>query len=275
MKLGIAGAWRQLVAVAGAAGLATVGFQGTASADEYNSSAHLWRNGSSGAQRVVSFSGFDVSKDAHSFYSGSLVALNGDFSRDGLIFRAIGISSDYEYNEITVPGGRVDADDRTIDVMIGYQRSFGSFTATGYIGFEYRDIDLSPADPFNEIQGSEAGFKVALDAQTHDDIPLFLSFSGAYSTAFDAYYALGRIGYNMKRFVLGAEGLLGGIEDEEYQRVGGFATFRFNLTPTMPAELTLNAGHQFVDDDNGNANGFSTTTGGEGAYGGVSFSFSF
>lgn len=229
---------------------------------------------SSSSQRVISFSGFDVSKDAHSFYSGALVALNGDFGRDGLVFRAIGVASDYEYDEATVPGGSVDADDRTYDVMIGYQATLGVFTATAYVGYEYRDIDLSPADPGNETQGSESGFKVALDAETSDEIPLFLSFSGAYSTAFDAYYALLRTGYNAKRFVVGPEGLVGEIDGSEYQRLGGFVTYRFNLTPSMPAEITLNAGHQFVDDEDG-GDGFVTPTGGEGAYGGVSMSFSF
>lgn len=242
-----------------------------AGGDVYNGDV---QDGGSYTQRVVSFSGVDVSNDAHSFYGGTLVSLNGDFSRDGFVFRLVGISGDYEYDEATVPGGTVDADDRTFDVMIGYQRTMGVFTATAYVGFEYRDIDLSPADPGNDIQGSEGGFKVALDAETSYEIPFFLSFSGAYSTAFDAYYALIRTGYNGKRFVVGPEGLFGEIDGEEYQRVGGFVTFRFNLTPNMPAELTLNAGHQFVDDDNGGV-GFASSSGGEGAYGGASFSFSF
>lgn len=243
-------------------------------ANEHASTRTLWSNGGADTQRVVSFSGFDVSEDAHSFYSGTLIALNGDFSRDGLIFRAIGVSSDYEYREVSVPGGKVDGDDRAIDVMLGYQKTIGVITATAYVGFEYRDIELSPADPANDIQGDEAGFKVALDAQTSDEIPLFLSFSGAYSTAFDSYYALGRLGYNMTRVVVGAEGLLGGIDGEEYQRLGGFITYRFNLTPQMPAELTANVGHQFIDDE-GDPDGFNVTTGGEGTYGGVSFSFAF
>jgi hypothetical protein len=229
---------------------------------------------SSSSKRVISFSGFDVSEDAHSFYSGALIALNGDFSRDGLVFRALGVVGNYQYDEATVPGGSVDADDGAYDVMIGYQATLGVFTATAYIGYEYRDIDLSPADPGNETQGSESGFKVAMDAQTSDEIPLFVSFSGAYSTAFDAYYAMLRTGYNAKRFVIGPEGLVGEIDGSEYQRLGGFVTYRFNLTPAMPAEITLNAGHQFVDDEDG-GDGFVTSLGGEGAYGGVSMSFSF
>lgn len=226
-------------------------------------------------QRVVSFSGIDFAEDAFAYYSGAIVALNGDLSRDGFVARIIGLSSDFEYDEESVPGGQVDADETQIDVMIGYQKTFGHVTATGYIGYDFRDIELSPDDPGNEVQGSESGFKVAFDAETSDEIPLFVSASGAYSTAFDYYDAMLRLGYNAGKWVVGAEGLASGIEDDDSQRVGGFVTFRFNLTPAMPAELTLNAGHQFVEDDDDTADGFSSTSGGEGAYGGASFAFSF
>jgi hypothetical protein len=241
-----------------------------ASAGDGASSYHSEGSDSSGQQRFISFSGFDISKDAYSYYGGTLVALNGDFSRDGFVFRALGVSSDYEYSS-GFPIGEVDADERLFDVMIGYQRTLGVVTATAYVGFEYRDIDLSPSDPGSETQGSESGFKVALDAETSDEIPLFLSFSGSYSTAFDSSYAMLRVGYNMKWLVVGAEGSYSEIDSDDSKRLGGFVTHRFNIKPSMPAQVTVNAGYQFVDDESGEF----TSGGGEGYYGGLSFSFSF
>ncbi len=49
-------------------------------------------------------------------------------------------------------------------------------------------------------------------------------------------------------------------------RVGAFLTFDLPITPRLPLEVTLSAGHQFVG-----SNGTSGTGGGEGTYVGVSF----
>ena len=220
-----------------------------------------------GGQTVISYSGVDVAKDSFSIYSGGMVALSGTFDRDGFVLRADVTRGEYDYLSDTL--GNIDADERIYDVMIGYQRTIGVVTATGFIGFEHRDIDLSPNDPDNAIQGDESGFKAALDAETGDEIPLFLALSTSYSTAFDAFDAMLQVGYNMRRMVIGVEGSYSSLEGDESERLGGFATFRFNLTPTTPAELTVSAGHQFVAEDGNN------TSGGEGTYGSVGISFSF
>jgi hypothetical protein len=47
-------------------------------------------------------------------------------------------------------------------------------------------------------------------------------------------------------------------------RLGAFVVLPFNLRPTLPAEVSLSSGYQWVDDDNnGGAGG---NRGGEGAY---------
>jgi hypothetical protein len=227
----------------------------------------------SGVQRAISFSGFDFAKDSSSYYSGGILALNKDLSRDGFVLRLMTSSGDFEYEQLAVPGGNVDGDEVSVDAMIGYQATIGLITATAYAGYEYRDIELSPNDPENTIRGTESGFKIAFEAETSDEIPLFAAVDADYSTAFEAWNAMLRLGYNMGRLVLGAEGSVSGVENEESQRLGGFITYRFNLTPSMPAELTADVGHQFVDnEDAGEGN---TTSGGEGTYAGAGLSFSF
>lgn len=225
--------------------------------------------GDAGGQRVDSYSGVDFAEDSFSFYSGVIIALNGSFDRDGFLLRLDGSRGEYDYQSEDVIGGKVDAEDDIFDVMVGYQKTIGVVTATGYVGYQHRDIDLSPNDPGNEIQGEESGFIVAFDAETSDEIPHFIGFSTSYSTAFDAFDAMLRVGYNMKRMVVGVEGSYSSEESDESERLGGFATFRFDLSPSMPAELTLSAGHQFVDE------GGNSTSGGEGAYGSVGFSIAF
>jgi len=230
-------------------------------------------SGNSDRQRVVLFSGADWAQDARSFYSGALVALNGDFSRDGFVFRTLGVIGDYRYANSDVLGGTVDGNEYLFDIMVGYQRTGRNMTGTVYIGFDYQQQDLSPDDPDNDIRGTETGFKVAADLETHD-IPLFVGLYADYSTAFNTYNALLRVGYDMKRVVFGPEGAFNRIESDDTARLGGFATFRFQLTPTTPTELTLYGGHQFVEDD-GVSGGATSPAGGEGAYGGLSMSLSF
>lgn len=62
-----------------------------------------------------------------------------------------------------VPGTDVDVNDRLGDVMIGYQKVFNRFTATGYVGYEIRDIDASPLRRYDTLHGTKSGFKVAFD----------------------------------------------------------------------------------------------------------------
>lgn len=220
---------------------------------------------------VYTFSGSDWAQDSNSYYFGALISLQRNFNKDGFVLRLLGQLGDYEFDEITVPGGRVDGDVVGGDVMIGYQFTRGFVTATIYIGVDYLDYDLSPDVPTEEIRGDEVGFKVAGDLETSTDTPLFVGLSGSYSTAFDTYYAQLRVGYNSKHFAIGPEGAVAGDESGDIQRLGGFATFRFNLTPINESEFTIYAGHQFSDDGGGGPN----SSGGEGAYGGVSYSVSF
>ncbi|MGD9670445.1 MAG: cellulose biosynthesis protein BcsS [Hyphomicrobiaceae bacterium] len=223
------------------------------------------------AYKVVTINGVDVSNDAWSVYSYNAFALNGDFSRDGLIFRTLGEWGQYSFSPF--PGTDVDADDRLADVMIGYQKVFSRFTATGYVGYEIRDIDESPYGYLDSMHGTKSGFKVAFDLETKDEEKLYVALDGSYSTAFDSFYGQVRVGYNAGSFIVGPEGWVFSDEGDASWRVGGFAKMPFMLGPTRAAELSIYGGYQFVDDDN-NAGSFSTH-GGEGAYGGAALKLAF
>ena len=228
------------------------------------------QDGTEHVPSVYSFSGSDWAQDSSSYYFGALISLQRNFNEDGFVLRVLGLLGDYEFDETTVPGGTVDGDILGGDVMVGYQFTRGLVTATFYVGVDYLDFDLSPDVPTEEIRGDEVGFKVAGDLETSSEIPLFLSLNGSYSTAFDSYYAQLRVGYNAKRFVIGPEGAVAGDRSGDIQRLGGFAKIRFDLTPVNNAEFTAYVGHQFTDDGGG-----LDSSGGEGTYGGVSFSVSY
>jgi hypothetical protein len=221
-----------------------------------------------GTKAFVLFSGFDMVEDASYSFQGLVVALNRDIGKDGFLLRLYGSHTDYEYDTVGVPGGRVDGDAWQGDAMIGYKISRGNIWAAAYIGVDYQDHDLTPDDTANPVRGSEVGFKVAADvASLREGSPLYFSLGGQYSTAFDSYWARGRVGLNRGHMTFGPEFIAMGNDAFDAQRAGGFVMFDVNLVPNMPIEVTLSGGYQFLDDSSGTTFG----GGGEGAYGGITF----
>ncbi len=219
---------------------------------------------------TVTFSGSDWSKDASYFYSGVILALNRDLGRDGIVLRGFAGVPMYEYSNTAVTGGVVDGDGIQGDLMVGYLWHRQHVTVGAYVGIDYQDYDLTPDDPNSSVRGSEVGFKVAGDLSSAYGSPFYWNLHGAYSTAFDSYWTRARMGYNTGRFIIGPEVVAMGNDGFDAQRVGGFATLRFELSPAIHSEITVNVGHQFMDDD-----GDSSSRGGEGTYGGVGFSLVF
>jgi len=220
----------------------------------------------------MTYSGLDVSKNSWESYSGIIFALNRDLSRDGFMLRLQGSYGQYDYEN----GTHHDVDLWQGDVMIGYQKVRDRVEVALYAGVDVLDHDVSPVDPSNSVSGSETGFKVAgyVESRTTDvNLPYYFLLDGAYSTAFDTYYALGRLGLNRSGTIFGVEGWLLGDEDWDAQRLGGFVQWERNLRPDLLAQLTLSAGYQFADADPGC--GGRCAADWEGAYATVNFSLFF
>lgn len=224
------------------------------------------------AKAWVLFSGFDVVRDAQYTYSGLIVALNRDIGKDGFVLRLYGGNVGYEYDN---GGIRTDGDGWQFDAMLGYKVSRGHWWAAAYAGVDYQNHDLTPDDLDNPVRGSEVGVKVAFDSATlRTGTPVYASLSGNYSTAFDSYWARGRVGANLGHLTIGPEAIVIGNEAFDAHRLGGFATFDMRLSRTTSFEVTLSGGYQFLDESgSGFASGQSIGSGGgEGVYGGVSIS---
>jgi Cellulose biosynthesis protein BcsS len=216
----------------------------------------------------VWFGGFDAVKDATYGFDGVIVAFNRDISKDGWALRVYGSRVDFDQE----PTG--DGRGWQGDLMLGYLFHRTGFSGGIYMGADYQNYKLSPDDPDTSVRGTEWGFKVAGDIASSDDRPLYLSLAGSYSTAFDSYWTRARIGHNRNRIIYGIEGQAFGNEDFNAQRLGGFLTFQVPLRPSTPLEVTLSAGHQFVNDSG--SSGDSISTGGAaGTYGTIVFSTTF
>ncbi|WP_072394564.1 cellulose biosynthesis protein BcsS [Hyphomicrobium sp. CS1GBMeth3] len=220
-----------------------------------------WHGTSDGKYKVISYTGVDVAKDIWTIYSGNLFALNGDFERNGFLFRTFGFYSDYDLDAGTF---EANAKDRSLDAMLGYLYYFGQFSAAAYVGMEVRDIDLSPEA--QTVDETETGFKVAFELETVDSAPYYLGFDTSYSTAFDTYFALLRVGFNRDGWKYGPESEVWSEDGDTTWRLGAFLKLPVNILPNLPTELTLSGGHQWVDDDGDSDSFLAGAHGGEGAY---------
>lgn len=250
-------------AFAGLSALVLVFSAGSASADGPS------RRGSSSTtsttQSIVTFSGYDQARDSSYFFQGVQVALNGDIGRDGFMLRAYGSQVDYDYLNGAVPTHGLG---RQGELMIGYKASQGNIWGAAFIGVDTQNHKLTPDDIANTVRGSETGFKVTGDlASLRENGPIYFALSGMYSTAFDSYWARARVGGNVHRVTIGPEFVALGNQGFDATRLGGFMTFDLKLSPKLPLEVTLYAGHQFVGGNTGTATGAS---GGEGEYFGFS-----
>jgi len=218
--------------------------------------------------RGVWYSGYDVVKGEHYWFSGATVALNGDLSRNGFFVRTYGSLVDYDLD----PG---DGRGYQADLMLGYRASRGWLDGGVYVGVDYQDYRLDPDDRRVEVRGTEWGFKVAADLETlREESPFYFALEGEYSTAFQMYWARARVGATLNGITFGPEVVALGDLSFDAQRVGGFVIFDLKLLPqTAPLGLTLHAGHQFVSGDNGAP--VASVRGAEGTYGGITLTVFF
>ena len=122
---------------------------------------------------------------------------------------------------MAVPGGNVDVDLFSGDLLVGYRHNFGNGHITGLIGGAYKNYDQSPRNPNSENHGGEGGVKglVDINAKLADHVPANLM--GSYSTAFDSYRARATVGYDFGAFTFGPEGILQGNQDAHQYKIGG------------------------------------------------------
>ena len=203
-------------------------------------------------------------------------AFNGDLSRSGFILRGTVGSGDDDYITTDATGARqkIDVDPVTADLLLGYTLVGGNLRWTTLVGGNYLDYDINPSDPSNPTAGDEAGFKVASSLETEEAKPVYAGIYGEYSTAYNTYYAIARLGYRFSNTVIGPEFVALGDETFDSQRVGGFINFPLRLLANLQPDVTIAGGYSFVGDDDGI--GFSPGAGGgDGGYLTVGFGLDF
>lgn len=221
-------------------------------------------------------SGGEITENSHEGWTGLFYAFNRDLTQSGFILRVLGTTGSYDYTDGFTT---FDSDYFQGDVMIGYQIVRGGIDVAAYIGVDYQDYDITPDDPLNEVRGDEVGFKVAVDLESNgaSEGPLYVMASGSYSTAFNSYYALGRIGYDFGRLTIGPEVWALGDDSYDAYRIGGFVNIDLPLRTGVYSALTISAGYQTVDDDDNGLVGYYSRgkQNEDGAYATIKFTTAF
>lgn len=215
-------------------------------------------------QRGLWYSGYNAARGDNYVFSGATVALNGDLDSDGYHLRVSGGWVAYDLN----PGhGRGYQG----DVMLGYRATRGIIDSGLYFGVDFQHYD--PDDPTEEVRGTEWGFKVAADLETdREETSIYFALAAEYSTSFQTYWTRARVGPSLLGFAFGPEASAFGDVGFDAQRLGAFFIWDLKLPRMSPVEVTLYGGHQFVA---GGGSGGDGVGGGEGPYGGISFSTRF
>lgn len=228
------------------------------------------------AYPIVTFSGGELTNGAREGYSGIYYGFNRDLGQDGWIGRIYGSIGDYDYDYGPGQGpfgngpGSVDGDYWTGDIMFGYLWVRNGFDFSVLVGAEYYDRESVTVDPNPNFNGrddeDEFGFKVVADIESNDlsNSPLYFALGGSYSTAFDNYYSLARVGYSFDRFTIGPEAWALGDDSGDAQRLGGFLKLDFEIG-TVATTIIGSGGYQFADD------GFAGEFGEEGGYATIEF----
>jgi hypothetical protein len=127
-------------------------------------------------------------------YMGVLYAPFGGMDKSGLRVSAFGLGGDYRYHGD--PGETFNGRFVTADVLVGWSHVFNNGAFTVQVGANYQNHRIRPTDPNNSVVGSETGFKVQGDLWVNPTERTLVYALASYSTAFNTYYSIGRLGYD-------------------------------------------------------------------------------
>jgi len=170
-------------------------------------------------------------------YMGLLYAPNG-MHQSGIRLAAFGLVGRYKYHGGS--GEDFTGKFASLDGLVGWSNVFRNGAFTVSVGANYQDQRVKPFDPNNPVQGTKTGFKVQGDLWVNPTPRTLIYMLGSYSTAFDTYYAIGRLGFDFtgSRVFFGPE--VGGLGNDrtDQLRVGS------HLSGLMlgPGKVTLSGG---------------------------------
>jgi outer membrane immunogenic protein len=173
------------------------------------------------SNKVLAFSGLDVSKYSLDGWAGTLIAPSKDLDTSGPRVWFLGGAGMYKYSaEGTSFHGTVS----TGEALAGYAFEGDNYSINVLGGFHAINHMVSPFDPENQVQGTALGIKGRVDAYVTPTQSTMLYGEAEYSTAFRTFYTSGQFGFdvtNGNHIYVGPMASLFGDERFQQWRVGG------------------------------------------------------
>jgi hypothetical protein len=174
---------------------------------------------------AVVFGGAAVDQAGYFGDAGMVGAFNRNLNQDGWLFRVRGGAGHYDY--FRSPSVKQDVDYQVGEVMLGYQKFIGTARFSLYAGanVEHHAND----DPNAVVKGTEWGFKIQGEVYNDFSAKWYGLLLATYSTAFNSYFALGKVGYRINSVVsFGPE--VTGLGNDRFDNVRGGGFVAVNIT---------------------------------------------
>lgn len=230
----------------------TAGLAGSASAADMAVKAPVLA--AQGAPWLDIFGGVAVDRSGWFADAGFVAAFSKDLTKSGWLLRARGGGGHYSYN--VAPGVAQGVDYQVGELMVGYQAFINQTRISLYLGANVENHN-NP-DPLATITGTKWGVKGQGEIFTSLSPNMYALLMGSYSTAFNSYFAMGKLGYKVTNNVsIGPEVAALGNDRFDAVRAGAFVGFDV----TKSTMVILSGGYSWDERRNAlndNSGGYGT-----------------
>ena len=199
-----------------------------------------------GTNTVAAFLGFDASKDTYGTYVGALIAPFGTLDDSGFRLYIIGDGGYYRYPTDT---GKITGYTSGGALLGGWGFEGDTYSVNLLIGPNAINHTLTSIDLENDVQGTAFGVMGRADVHLNPTPQWLVTGEGDYSTAFNTYESLAKLGYELipnSRVYFGPEAGANGDRHSHQWRVGGhISEIKF-----LGLQIDIGAGYA-KDSDNG------------------------
>ena len=248
-------------------GLGTVvGISARASAADMATKAPPPAATPSDADFTVVWLGSDFKNDVSAGNVGGIYALNGNLDTSGWLVRGQFTYVGYGFDTTLATSGTGTGKFYEGSGAIGYQAVGNGFVASGLVGVDGQNYNVSPAASLPSNIGDRIGAIFFGRLATTGNVEFPSAIDGDYSTANNSFWVRGRTGARFGNFVFGPEVIGLGNNSFDEARFGGYVSYDLSRYLILQGD----AGYA---DSNPRGTNTAGARGGSGAYGGVTLVF--
>jgi hypothetical protein len=205
----------------------------------------------------------DFKNQVESGNAGGIYAFNRNLDATGWLARAQFTYVAYGFPSALAASGTAHGSYADGAGAVGYQVVYHTWTASGFIGYDYQNFTTNPAAAATPGVGTQSGAIFFGRVATTGSAPFPSDIDGNYSTANNTFWVRGRTGVRFSNFRVGPEVAALGNNSYDELRTGGYVSY--DVTKHFVIEADVGYSDVF--------RGANTLGGSSGVYGGVTLVF--